>query len=113
MSHPDIPDLDQLIENGVIRLEITEGVPTWEMSPGVRHQRMVYRIQTSIKPSPEISDAGCECAQLSDIYIRFKDGSLKRPDIAIFCTEPPGQDEALEVIPEAVIEVRSYAVGAS
>src|SRR5207247_10092256 len=32
---------------------------------------------------------------------------LKRPDIAIFCEEPPDQDEALEEIPEAVLEVLS------
>ena len=37
----------------------------------------------------------CQCAHLSDVLIRFQDGSLKRPDIAIFCAEPPDQDEAI------------------
>jgi Uma2 family endonuclease len=106
MPHADTPDLDQLINDGAIRLEITRGIPTWEVSPSSRHQRMVFRIQTSIKPIPE-SDKGCECAHLSDVYIRFPDGSLKRPDIAIFCAEPPDQDEALTLIPQAVIEVIS------
>jgi Uma2 family endonuclease len=99
-------DLDQLLREGAVKLEITGGVPTWEASPGSRHQRMVYRIQTSIKPLPE-SSTGCECAHLADVLIRFGDGSLKRPDIAIFCTEPPDQDEALTVIPAAVIEIIS------
>lgn len=106
MPHTNIPDLDQLISDGAIRLEITRGIPTWEVSPSSRHQRMVFRIQTSIKPLPG-SDKGCECAHLSDVYIRFADGSLKRPDIAIFCADPPDQDEALTVIPQAVIEVVS------
>lgn len=35
------------------------------------------------------------------------DGSLKRPDIAIFCREPDEQDEAITLVPEAVVEVIS------
>src|SRR5205085_12251022 len=33
--------------------------------------------------------------------------SLKRPDIAIFCDEPPDSDEALDMLPLAVIEILS------
>jgi Uma2 family endonuclease len=33
--------------------------------------------------------------------------SLKRPDIAILCTDPPDQDDALTIIPDAVIEIVS------
>ena len=106
MSHANIPDLDRLIYDGAIKLEITGGVPTWEVAPSSRHQRAIDVIRASIKPAHN-SDKGCECAHLSDIYIRFLDGSLKRPDIAIFCTEPPDQDEALTVIPQAVVEVIS------
>lgn len=106
MPHSNFPDLDRLIYDGAIKLEITGGIPTWEASPGSRHQRVIDRIRASIKPIPN-SDKGCECAHLSDVYIRFPDGSLKRPDIAIFCIEPPDQDEALTVIPQAVVEVIS------
>ncbi len=106
MPGPTIPDLDQLINDGVIRLEITGGVPTWEAFPGVLHQETIDLIRASIK-SVEDSATGCACVHFSDILIRFKDGSLKRPDIAIFCTKPPRQDEALTIIPDAVIEVIS------
>ena len=41
------------------------------------------------------------------MLIRFKDGSLKRPDIAIFCARPPLHDEALTIVPEAIVEVIS------
>jgi Uma2 family endonuclease len=43
-----------------------------------------------------------------DDYVQFPNG-LKRPDISIFCREPTDeeQDEALTLIPEAVIEVVS------
>lgn len=101
-------DLDRLIYDGAIRLEITSGVPTWEMSPGKRHQRVIDRIRASIEPITEGGgESGCECAHMSDVLIRFKDGSLKRPDIAIYCTEPPDQDEALTETPQAVIEIIS------
>ncbi|MDQ6695338.1 MAG: Uma2 family endonuclease [Chloroflexota bacterium] len=102
----EISALEQLLREGAVKLEITGGIPTWEVSPSSRHQRMLYRIQTSIKPLPG-SDKGCKCAQLSDVYIRFPEGSLKRPDISIFCAEPPDQDEALTIVPQAVIEIVS------
>ncbi len=50
---------------------------------------------------------GRGCFQIPDVYIKFPDGSLKRPDIAIFCEEPPDTDEAYQQIPEAVLEVLS------
>ncbi|MDQ6695339.1 MAG: Uma2 family endonuclease [Chloroflexota bacterium] len=99
-------DLDQLIYDGAIRLEITAGVPTWEAYPSVLHQETIDLIRTSVEPAP-YDDTGCACAHLSDVLIRFKDGSLKRPDIAIFCTRPPRGDDALTMIPEAVIEIIS------
>src|SRR5688572_23992847 len=106
MAGMKIPDLDELLLSGAVKLEITGGIPTWEASPGSRHQRMIDLIRVSIKPLTK-SDAGCECAHLADVNIRFKDGSIKRPDIAIFCEEPPIQDEALTLIPRAVVEVIS------
>ena len=44
---------------------------------------------------------------MSDAYIKFPDGSLKRPDLAIYGEEPPDIDEAYPQIPEAVVEVLS------
>ncbi len=46
---------------------------------------------------------------MPDIYIAFPDGSLKRPDVSIFCNEPPDneKDSATTLIPEAVIEIVS------
>lgn len=109
MPAPRTPDLDQLLREGAVRLEITGGIPTWEALPGSRHQRTIDRIRASIAPLPEGAEGqeGCQCAHLSDVLIRFKDDSFKRPDIAIFCQEPPDQDEALTVLPVAVIEVIS------
>src|SRR6185436_17988149 len=51
----------------------------------------------------------CACFSLQDVLIRFPDpdSSLKRPDIAIFCAKPPESDEALEVLPDAIIEIVS------
>ncbi len=44
---------------------------------------------------------------LADVYVQFPDGSLKRPDISIFCREPDEDDRAITLVPEAVIEVIS------
>lgn len=99
-------DLDQLLRDDAVKLEITGGIPTWEAFPGLRHQEAIDLIRASIEQVSG-SATGCACAHYSDVLIRFKDGSLKRPDIAIFCAKPPRQDEALEIIPEAVIEIIS------
>jgi len=99
-------DVDRLLQEGAVRLEITGGVPTWEAFPGIRHQRTIDRIRASIQPAPGAS-VPCGCFHYSDVSIRFPDGSFKRPDVAIFCEEPPDQDEALTMLPRAVIEIIS------
>jgi Uma2 family endonuclease len=81
-------------------------MPTWEALPVVRHQRAVKRITASISLRPT-SGSGCGCVEYSDVAIRFADGSFKRPDIAIWYREPDEEDEAVTLIPEAVIEVIS------
>jgi hypothetical protein len=86
-----------------IKLEITAGMYSWETMPVVRHQKTIDRIRTSIKPIR----ADCTCVHYTDIYISFPDGSLKRPDISIFCREPDEQDQAVTLLPEAVVEIIS------
>jgi Uma2 family endonuclease len=87
-----------------IRLEIVGGIPLWESQPVYKHQKAIDRIRSSIKPDRGNS---CGCVHVADVYIYFPDGSLKRPDISIFCREPEEDDEAIKLIPEAVIEVIS------
>ena len=92
-----------------IRLEIVQGLPIWEPYPIYKHQKAVDRIRAtiaSIEPASEKED-GCSCIHTSDVYISFPDGSLKRPDISIFCREPEEEEEAIKLVPEAVIEVIS------
>jgi Uma2 family endonuclease len=97
-------DLVEMADDVGVKLEITGGIPTWEAYPGPRHQKEVLRALISFEKA---SGTDCGCFQLPDVYIRFPDGSLKRPDIAVFCEEPPDQDEALQMIPEAVLEILS------
>ena len=97
------PHLMQAGELGV-RLEVVNGLAIWEAQPLYRHQKHVQRIANSITgETPE-----CGCVHALDVYIQFPNG-LKRPDISIFCREPSEeeQDEALTLIPEAVVEVVS------
>jgi len=72
----------------------------------LEHQLQVDRIRGSIKPGDGV-DGGCGCLHFPDIYISFPDGSLKRPDIAIYCRMPEERDRPVTLIPEAVVEVVS------
>jgi len=102
-------ELEAMIERADqagVRLEIVGGVPMWEAFPAVKHQEAIDRIRATIKAStPE--NSGCGCFHYADIYIQFPDGSLKRPDISIFCRRPSEEEHAVTLIPEAVIEVIS------
>jgi Uma2 family endonuclease len=91
-----------------VRLEYVRGRLKVETSPASRHQMAVDRIRASLV-STASSSAGCGCFSLADTLIRFPDpdSSLKRPDIAIFCERPPEVDEALDMLPAAVIEILS------
>lgn len=95
-----------------VRLEIVGGLPIWEPYPVYKHQKAVDRIRATIKqvsPASESEREQCTCIHVSDVYISFPDGSLKRPDISVFCQEPKEEDEeeAIKLLPEAVIEVIS------
>ena len=87
-----------------VRLEIVGGLPIWEAYPVYKHQKAVDVIRATIKPT---EGSECGCVHAADIYINFPDGSLKRPDVSIFCREPDEQEEAVRLVPEAVIEVIS------
>jgi hypothetical protein len=69
-----------------IRLEILGGLPIWEPYPVWKHQKAIDKIRATIEKSTKLSnpDMQCECIHVSDVYVSFPDGSLKRPDIAIF-----------------------------
>ncbi len=89
-----------------VRLEIAGNLPIWEASPLYKHQKAVDRIRDSII---KIETNSCDYIDVADVYIQFPDGSLKRPDVSIFCREPSEdeQEEAIRQVPEAVIEVIS------
>lgn len=93
-------------EESGVKLEMVGGIPVWEAFPSYRHQNHVVRVLNSIKPVAN-ADGGCGCVHALDVYIRFPDGSLKRPDIAIFCDVPEEQTTAITMLPEAVIEIVS------
>ena len=102
--------MERQAEQAGIRLEFINGIPVWEASPVIRHQRIVDRIRGSIAGGGYVNGgngSGCACVHYADIYIKFPDGSLKRPDISLFCSEPPEEDSICETIPHVVIEVLS------
>lgn len=93
-----------------VRLEIVGGLPIWEPHPIYKHQKAIDRIRATIERLPSAPAErvdGCACVHVADVYVSFPDGSLKRPDISIFCAEPVEEEEAISMVPEAVIEVVS------
>jgi Uma2 family endonuclease len=88
-----------------IKLELTAGMTSWEMMPVLLHQESVDRIRNSIQRLDEKTE--CQCLHYSDVYVTFPDGSLKRPDISIFCRRPTETTSAITLLPEAVIEIIS------
>jgi Uma2 family endonuclease len=106
MNKTDLAALLERANEAGVRLEIVGGLPLWEAAPARRHQQAVDRIRATIAP---LADSGtdCACLHIADVYIRFPDGSLKRPDVAVFCQEPAEQDEAITLVPAAVVEVVS------
>ncbi len=88
-----------------IRVEMVAGHPFWEFQPNYRHQKRIFRIETTLRKDPG-SDKDCGCFHASDVGIRFPDGSLRRPDLAVFCREPEETD-LITLIPEAVVEIVS------
>ena len=89
-----------------IKLEIAGNLAIWEASPVYKHQKAVDIIRDSIKKVVKEGNT-CECLDVADVYVQFPDGSLKRPDISVFCREPEEEEEAIRQVPEAVIEVIS------
>jgi len=93
-----------------IRLEMVAGLPIWEPSPVYKHQKAVDHIRATIQKASapsNVEQEASQCVHTADVYISFPDGSLKRPDISIFCSEPEEEEEAITLVPEAVIEVIS------
>ncbi len=91
-----------------VRLEMVGGLPLWETYPVLRHQKAIDRIRASIECNSDyLAEEGCACIHAADVYVSFPDGSLMRPDIAIFCREPDEEDKAITLVPEAVVEVIS------
>jgi Uma2 family endonuclease len=90
-----------------VRLEIVGGLPIWEAHPLPKHQRAVDRIRATITPPAKADGNGWAGVHLASVYIKFPDGSLRRPDVSIFCREPDEDDAAITLVPAAVIEVIS------
>ena len=97
--------MEQAAHEAGIKLEYVSGIPVWEASPVIRHQQKSFEIQVSLMNHAKQS--GCECVSVADLTILFPDGSIKRPDISVFCSVPQEQDTACTVMSEAVIEILS------
>ncbi|GEM_PF-97397 len=88
-----------------VKLEYVNGISVWEAMPVYRHQRKTLDMQISLLDNA--APNGCGCHPIADVTILFPDGSYKRPDIAVYCTEPADQDRSVTELPEAVIEIIS------
>lgn len=91
-------------EESLVKIELTNGLPTWEAMATPRHQRILGEIFESVR---RIGEGDCGCHRYLDTYIRFPEGSFKRPDLSIYCARLPDVDVATDLIPQAVVEIVS------
>ena len=68
------------------------------------HARTSKAVAGSIRPD---LPGGAGCVVYRKLDVVFPDGSLRRPDIAVFRTEPPESDGATARVPVAVVEIVS------
>ena len=107
MSPPTYQDIERLAYQGV-RLEVTGGRTTWEAFPGALHNGVVDDIRRNLTRDNQPQQARGGCHHIADTYIAFGPSLLRRPDIAIFCEQPPRPDGAITGrIPGTTIEVLS------
>ena len=97
--------MDEARDAGV-KLEVHEGLPIWEMMPSPRHVIQTERVARSLRREESIG-SDCGCYGLQDMAIMFPDGSLRRPDIAIYGQLPDETQEAAHKLPKAVVELVS------
>lgn len=92
-------------ESGVSLHQIGQQ-PIWDLLPSSLHQGVMMDVVYSVRRSEGLSD-DCGCHTLVETYVRLPDGSLRRPDVLIYCQKPPRTRTALTVVPEAVVEILS------
>ena len=105
-TQEEISNVLMAAEEAGVSLHQIGVTPVWEMLPSPLHQGVLRKIDRSVV-GPLGSADECGCYTLTDTYLRLGDGSLRRPDLMVFCTEPALTRKALTTVPEAVIEVVS------
>ena len=96
--------MDEAREAG-LKVEVHQGLPIWEFMPSPLHVIETARIAGSLRRQASSGDCGCH--GLQDMAIMFPDGSLRRPDIAVYCELPEATQTAARKLPEAVVEIVS------
>ena len=98
--------LVQSADHSHVKLQLTDGVTTWEAMPGVRHQRIIADVWQSVR-RVEQGEGDCGCHAVMDVMVRFPEGSFRSPDVAIYCQSLPDKDGATDILPAAVVEIVS------
>ena len=101
MADLSVIDFIEAAESIGVRLELVAGTPYWEVMPGRRHHDALMGVRDSfVRSGPGF------CCYV-ELLIRFPDGSLKTPDLSIFCERPSEPKGAVTTVPEAVVEIVS------
>jgi len=94
------------VQGDGVRLELVAGMPYWEMMPGARHHDALMSIWSRL--NNDRKDSGdCGCFPYAELTLGFPDGSVKTPDLSIFCQRPTEREGLVHLVPEAVVEIVS------
>ena len=106
MDEAKMAAISALGEEIGLKFELTEGGITWEAFPGFAHQEIVFNVQASLDRRGA-SERGCDCVQGGDVDIVLPDGTVKRPDVSVWCRRPRNMEGFVHEVPEAVVEIVS------
>ena len=89
-----------------VRLDRVRGLGVWSFSGSPLQGMTAARIARSLRSTPASGD-GCGAFAYQGMAVRFPDGSILQPDVAVYAREPEKTNLPTTLVPEAIIEIVS------
>ena len=89
-----------------LKLELMQGLGVWSLLPPPTGTIALARIDRSLRADPS-REGACPVFAYKGMAVRFPEGSLLQPDLAVYAREPQATRLPTRLLPEAVIEIVS------
>ena len=88
------------------RLDWVQGLGAWAFSGSPLQAMTAKRVAQSLRADPASEDGVCGFVY-GGMAVRFLDGSILQPDLAVYAREPEATRLPARLLPEAVVEIVS------